>query len=73
MTVFPLEEHVARGRFWPKADICFALPNVRSWGQSGHDILRRESLLMIQSGQSGGPLLRPNLRVTGLKARYDLP
>jgi putative ABC transport system substrate-binding protein len=47
--------------------------NVRFRGQSGHDILRRESLLMIQSGQSGGPLLRPNLRVTGLKARYDLP
>jgi len=34
----------------PKADMDLCAANVRFWGQSGHDVLRRTCRLLTQSG-----------------------
>src|SRR5262245_10852747 len=39
--------------------------------QADMAIALRNVLLLTQSGHPGGPLLRPNLRVTGLNTKYD--
>jgi hypothetical protein len=39
-------------RYWHLADILIGPLNVRYWGQSGHDLLRRTRLLLTQSGHA---------------------
>jgi hypothetical protein len=40
-------------------------------GKADMAIALRKCLLLTQSGHPGGPLLRPNLRVTGLNTEYE--